>query len=216
MDRRIKIMYEDEDIIVCHKGPGIAVESAKTGAADMITEIKKHLKGGYTGMIHRLDQPVEGLVVFAKNKRAAASLSAQMKEKEMCKEYLAQVHGTDIPDKGELKDHIKRAEDGNLSLIGSADTKGAKESTLLFEKAGRCGNMTLLRIRLISGRHHQIRAQLSAAGHPIAGDRKYCSDESKAEDEALGIKNIRLCAAKLVFMHPSSGEEMEFELTPGW
>lgn len=218
-----KILYEDEAILVVQKPAGIAVQTGHIGQQDVESELKNYLvkaSGGtgglpYLGVVHRLDQPVEGLLVFAKNKKAAANLSAQLAAGDFCKEYTAAVwSGPDIEHKeGTLVNFLTK--DGNRALIretaGSAD---AKRAVLHYTELARTvvegAEISLLRIRLETGRFHQIRAQLSHAGMPILGDRAYGSSASQAFSGNIGINRMALCAGHLVFHHPVTGAETEY------
>ncbi|MBR1875993.1 MAG: RluA family pseudouridine synthase [Lachnospiraceae bacterium] len=215
------IIYEDRDIIVIHKSAGIPVQSGRIGKADCCSLLKKYIyeKTGksdpFLGVVHRLDEPVEGVMVFALNKKAASVLSGQIREGLFNKEYKAAVYG-DIPlipgRRTELTDYILQKREGNVSLIADADTPGAKKSGLIYEAfsdrvTSDGEKITLLNIELHTGRHHQIRVQLSHAGFPICGDRKY----GKEHD---GINTLCLCADRLTFLHPVTGEKMSFNTEP--
>lgn len=217
-----RILYEDNDIIVCHKPAGIATQTARVGQADMVSEIMNYLKAAssdskkplYVGVIHRLDQPVEGILVFAKNKAAAAELSRQAAGDAMEKEYLAVACGENFPQRGELKDYLLKDGKANTSRIVPPEVKGAKEARLSYEilSEGQFGT-ALIRVRLHTGRHHQIRVQMANAGMPLLGDRKYGGDAAAALSLQLGIKEIALCAYRLTFTHPKTGKRMQFEIS---
>lgn len=137
-----RILHEDNDIIVCHKPAGIATQTARVGQADMVSEIANYLnakkdgvvsKTPYVGVVHRLDQPVEGILVFAKNKQAAADLSSQAAGDEMKKEYLALVCGRDMQRSGELTDYLLKDGKTNTSRVVPPEVKGAKEARLSYE-----------------------------------------------------------------------------------
>lgn len=218
-----RILYEDNDIIVCHKPAGIATQTARVGQADMVSEITNYLKAGgfdkkkslYVGVIHRLDQPVEGILVFAKNKAAAADLSRQAAGDAMEKEYLAVVCGKPFSQAGELKDYLLKDGRTNISRIVPPEVKGAKEARLSYEilSEGPYGT-ALARIRLYTGRHHQIRVQMANVGMPLLGDRKYAGEKAVFLSLQLGIKEIALCAYRLTFTHPKTGKRMRFEISP--
>ncbi|MBR6256442.1 MAG: RluA family pseudouridine synthase [Lachnospiraceae bacterium] len=213
----VDIIYEDKAVIVCHKAAGMAVQTARPGEKDMVSELKNYLsrekKGEpYVGIVHRLDQPVEGLIVFAKDSRAAAALSKQVRQGGgMHKEYLTRVYGCMPADKGRLEDWMLK-DKGNISRIADPDTVGAQKAVLEYEKLETSGNTELLKILLHSGRHHQIRLQLSAQSAPVLGDSRYGSEESVAYTREHGIKRLCLIARKLEFDHPVSGERKSFEL----
>ncbi len=244
-----RILHEDNDIIVCHKPTGIATQTARVEQADMVSEITNYLaakkdnvgKSPYVGVVHRLDQPVEGILVFAKNKQAAAALSRQAAGEEMKKEYLALVCGRDMSRTGELTDYLLKDGKTNMSRIVPKEVKGAKqarlsyeilyekdaESPLLARKAdeglsvleGETSSGIPLRIAVVkiclhTGRHHQIRVQMANAGMPLLGDRKYAGQEALALSEKLGVRETVLCAYCLAFTHPKTGKRLQFEIKP--
>ena len=218
-----RILYEDKDILVCHKPAGLATQTARVGQADMVSEMTNYLKTTdpdlkkplYVGVIHRLDQPVEGILVFAKNKAAAAGLSRQVAGDGMKKEYLAVVCGENFRQSGELKDYLLKDGKTNLSRVVPPEVKGAKEARLFYEilSEGPSGT-ALARVRLYTGRHHQIRVQMANAGMPLLGDRKYAGDAVAVLSLQLGVREIALCAYRLAFTHPKTGEKMQFEISP--
>ena len=233
MDSRIEIIYEDRDIIVCHKHAGIAVQTAGIGSNDMVSELKNYLKPAagtkepYLGIVHRLDQPVEGVMVFAKTPTAAASLSKQVKKGEggttasdnavmgMCKIYQAEVVGHMEAPSGELKDYLIKDGKSNTSRVaGQAEVSSgqAKQAVLFYEVKERFEETELLEIQLLTGRHHQIRVQLSHAGCPLAGDTKYASEASAAYNRKHNIRTVALKAVRLEFSHPVKGTRMVFSI----
>lgn len=218
------IIYEDKDILVCHKPAGIAVQNARIGSPDLDSMLKNYLaqknmnSAGripqipYLGMIHRLDQPVEGIVVFAKNQRAAAELSRQMTSGEMKKTYLAVTTEKPSEEEKTLEDWLKKDGKTNTSSVVSANTQGAKKARLSYKYLQEAKNEKgeyryLLEIQLETGRHHQIRVQMAHAGMPLLGDRKYNSRETQE-------KSLGLCAAALTFKHPVIKKRMEFKTVP--
>lgn len=224
-----RILYEDKDIIVCHKPAGIATQTARVGQADMASEITNYLKNArpdskkpiYVRVIHRLDQPVEGILVFAKNKSAAADLSRQAAGERMEKEYLAVVCGKDMPQSGELTDYLVKDGRTNTSRVVPPEVKDAKKAVLEYEvlekippEKDNLRQLALVRIRLHTGRHHQIRVQMVNAGMPLLGDHKYADEDALAMTKRLGLKEIALCASRLAFDHPGTGKRMQFQITP--
>ncbi len=213
----VDIIYEDRSVIVCHKKAGMAVQTARPGEMDLVSGLKNYLakKNGaapYLGIVHRLDQPVEGLVLFAKDKNSAAALSAQVKQGGgMHKEYIARVYGSMPLEKGRLEDWLIK-DKGNFSRIVKAGTAGAQKAVLEYERLERNEETELLKIILHSGRHHQIRVQLSGNGAPILGDSRYGTEEAIAFAKDKGIKRLCLIARKLEFDHPLTGERKTFEL----
>lgn len=231
----MKIIYEDESIIVIYKPAGIASQTANVASKDCVSLIKEHLRksGGqqkaepYVGVVHRLDQPVSGLLVFAKNANAAAKLSAHVGGAGMNKIYRAVVEGVISEEsRSELKNKMyKDAKEKKAIIVQSesSDSKlpaGAKlQDAILYYKVINVDtkvNQTELEIELKTGRFHQIRAQLSGIGHPIAGDRKYgstCVCPGDFNEEAKTSKGIiALEACKLTFTHPKTGKIMNFSL----
>ena len=210
----LNILYEDREILVVKKPAGVAVQTGSIKDRDLVSEIKNYLcekykkKDPYLGIIHRLDQPVEGILVFALNKKAAASLSGQISSGIFNKKYRAHVEGlinTD-DDWKTLADYLVKEKD--KALITDKENKKAKRAELKYKtvKIDREKEMTLLDIELITGRFHQIRAQLSGMGHPIVGDVKYGGKKNRDD------RSISLCAYSLTFSHPASGKPMEYLL----
>ena len=204
----IKVLYEDNHIIVVVKDYNIPVQEDSSKDEDMLTLIKKYLKEKYNkpgnvylGLVHRLDRPVGGVMVFAKTSKAASRLSNEIRLNKIEKRYMALVHNH-TKDKDVLKDKLLKNEKTNTSYV---DDKG-KESILEYNLIEYRGNKSLLDINLITGRHHQIRVQLSHHGYPIYGDQKYGIDK-------VGIQ-IHLWAYKLKFKHPTKEEIMEFVYYP--
>lgn len=231
---KTKIIYEDKHILVVYKPAGIAVQSARSMEMDVVSELKNYLKTSYVGLVHRLDQPVEGVLVFAKTSPAAAALSKQNAEGTMEKEYLAAVLAAgEMQAKASLTDYLLRDGKTNTSRAVEASVKNAKKAVLSYEVQkiilleeiktksrlqnspgteilSESGKIALLKIRLETGRHHQIRVQLANANLPLLGDLKYGSEESKKLSSLLGIKDVALCAHRLIFKHPKTGKIMEF------
>lgn len=217
----MNILYEDNDILVCHKSAGLPTQTAKLGQPDVTTELKKYLKDSgqatYLGLVHRLDQPVEGILVLAKTENAAKELSRQVANHEMQKYYYAIVSG--IPkENATLVDSLWKDNKTNLSKVVQKDNKAGKRSELSYtvEKTHQAEKKeeeyALLKIALKTGRHHQIRVQLSHAGYPLLGDSKYGDEKSRNISNILEIKNVALCAYRLEFMHPKTKKQMKFEL----
>lgn len=219
------ILYEDKQIIVCSKKAGTAVQTARLGEPDMETALKNHLKSSYIGIVHRLDQPVEGILVFAKTKNAAAELSRQSRGQIMNKKYYAAVllkKADAAEGQNVLVDYLQKENKGNISRVISPDKGEGKRSELSYEivktmkilQPGDEWETALLRIQLKTGRHHQIRVQTANAGMPILGDTKYGNEESKAYSREMRLENIALCAYCLEFSHPVTREEMIFHIAP--
>ena len=248
-----RILYEDRDIIVCHKAAGIATQTSRVGQADMVSEVRNYLSraggGGmpYVGVVHRLDQPVEGILVLAKNKRAAAGLSRQITEEQTEKYYYAVVCGHGFEKQGDLEDYLRKDGRTNTSAVVPPEVKDAKRAFLHYEilaerdigeaagaeydqeacegRGDGCGpetgesaadgcKLALARIRLYTGRHHQIRVQMSHAGMSLLGDHNYADEETIRVSRQLQVKEAALCAYRLSFLHPATGKRMEFRIRP--
>lgn len=216
-----RILWEDEQVLVCYKPAGLAVQSSAAGRMDMESELKNYLadKGRsnpYLGVIHRLDQPVEGILVFAKDSETAAVLNRQLAEGKIRKKYYAVVKG-ELPDGGmDLKDYLVKDVRSQTARITGAKTAGAKRAVLFCKKAGyeEAQRISLADIEIQTGRFHQIRAQMANAGFPLLGDRKYGTDESRKQSDELKIKNTALCACFLEFVHPKNQEKVSFRIFP--
>lgn len=302
-----QILYEDKDIIVARKPAGIAVQTARPGQQDVVSELKNYLahgnggsggKGGngmsgghgepYLGIIHRLDQPVEGMLVFAKTKTGAASLTKQLlkqnDESAFCKRYYAVLCGIPAHREGRLTDYlykqavkngkhmdyravIEKLNPGNQDCCARQDGgdcgdnrdcpdqpggDGAGDKSRVsasdFADRSRFGGkqkgqkacsgavqkpkarraeleyrilevqehqgLALADIAILTGRFHQIRAQMAHAGMPLLGDLKYGTQDTKTLALRLGVRNVALCACQLGFIHPVSGERMDFRIKP--
>lgn len=203
------IRYEDAEVIVVHKPPFLAVETRDPRQQDLVSLlINRRVSLGeaaFIGVINRLDQPVEGLLVLAKTKESAAVLSAGLRAGDFTKEYLAVVQGV-TEASGDLVHTLKKDGRTNTSAVVPAGTDGGKEARLSYERLATADEKSLLRIRLDTGRHHQIRVQFAAIGYPLLGDAKYGSAQTG--------QPLALCSCRLVFVHPRTGEIMEFETTP--
>lgn len=212
---KLKVIYEDNHIIVVEKPPNIPSQGDKTEDVDMLTLIKEYLKEKYNkpgnvylGLVHRLDRPVGGIMVFAKTSKAASRLSNQVRERVLKKEYLAIVDGKPEKDKDTLENYLLKNERTNTSRIVKENTPGSKYAKLDYEvlKYNEEINLSLLKILLHTGRHHQIRVQLAGMGHSICGDQKYGT-------RGRG-KQISLWAYKLTIEHPITKESMTFTDVP--
>ena len=219
-----EILYEDDQILVCHKPAGVPVQTKKIGTQDMESILKNYLfihsshhaghKPPYLAVIHRLDQPVEGVLVFAKNKKAAAGLTRQITTGNIVKEYLAVTDRMSEKHQGRLEDYLIKNGRTNTSEVVTSKTSGAKKAVLDYEvihqisdERTESGKRILIKIHLETGRHHQIRVQMAHAGMPILGDRKYNPGE-------ISQLPLGLCSCHLIFRHPITGKKMEFQVTP--
>ena len=242
---RTKIIYEDAHVLVCHKPAGLATQSGRVGQEDMVSELKKYLvaaqksalqqgrfvsgdtkgagaKGGkvgepYLGVIHRLDQPVEGLLVFAKNSSAAANLTTQLSKGSLNKQYYALLCGKPCAKVGEIVDYLVKEKD--VARVSKKDASEAKKAVLQYEIMKEMTTqsseiISLADIHIDTGRFHQIRVQMAHAGCPLLGDSKYGNKHSVAISKELGIRNVALYAYKVEFLHPVTGKKLEFTIEP--
>ena len=232
MAMKTKIIYEDDDLIVCHKPAWLATQSSRAYEADVVSECKNHIaseqrgKNPYLGVVHRLDQPVEGLLVFAKTKEAAAGLSAQLTEGSLNKKYRAVVRGIPKEPEKALVDFMRKDAASSKAVVadqvlrelpdeagrrGNAnDWKRAEltyrvtETIADYVAGGKSyGPAAVLDVEIKTGRFHQIRAQLSHMGHPIIGDTKYGNVDNRAP-------KLQLCAYSLTIVHPRTKEPKTF------
>lgn len=211
----LKILHEDEHVIVCYKPAGIATQTAKMGAQDMESLLKNYLykkekKMPYLAVIHRLDQPVEGVLVFAKTPFAAKELNKGMQGAGFGKFYKAVLCGVPKEQKATLTDYLVKDGKTNTSRVGKKEEPEAKKAILSYEVLKQGEDKTLVQVKLETGRHHQIRVQMAHMGCPIWGDTKYNSSESVDKS----WKNIALCAYHLEFIHPKTKKKMVFEIQP--
>lgn len=250
--REIKYIYEDKDIIVCHKPSGVATEGARVGSMDVVSSVRNYLarrnragedgksKGApYVATVSRLDQPVEGVLVLAKTKAAATSLSGQIRDKTTDKYYYALCYGNIPGEEGHLKNNLARSEaGGNAVVLSDEEAASVKDLSVTLKSGEKLSIMnpgiknaeldytvvarsvigekpvTLLEVRLLTGRYHQIRASLSHLGYPILGDQKYGSSESVAFSKEQNIRDVCLVCHKFAFDHPKTGKRTAFDITP--
>ncbi len=192
----MKVIYEDNHVIVVEKMPNVPSQGDKTEDIDMLSIIKAYLKEKYNkpgevylALIHRLDRPVGGVMVFAKTSKAAARLSEQVRERKIQKEYLVVADGKFEKEADTLEDYLLKNQKNNISRVVKEGTKGAKIAKLDYEvlKYNEEINLSVLRILLHTGRHHQIRVQLSNIEHSIYGDQKYGTRGRRKANCTLGL-----------------------------
>ena len=243
-----EIIYQDKEVLVVRKPAGLATQTARVGQQDVVSELKNYLRHSvgsfsgnskfvdngkaepYLGVIHRLDQPVEGLLVFAKNRDAACCLVEQLQGQEsvFSKRYYAVLCGIPTRKTGRLTDILSKESVmvGTRKEYRSAvkepvhpgeDSAPGLRAELEYEilQVREAEGLALADIRLITGRFHQIRAQMAHGGAPLLGDMKYGSEASMALTRKLGIRYVALCAYSLEFRHPVSGKRMEFRIEAG-
>ncbi len=206
----LEVVFEDEDILVCYKPAGIATQTSNVAEQDMVSLIRNYrsAKGEdtYVGVIHRLDQPVEGLLVFAKNAAAAAILCKELKKIQFAKSYLAIVTRENIPPQGVLEDYVVKDGRSGRAMVVNENNPRAKKARLAYEVIAKVDDRNLLKISLETGRFHQIRVQFASRTAPILGDVKYGGTKTG--------EPLCLCAYRLQFTHPVTEEGMSFEISP--
>jgi len=221
MGKEAKIIFENDQVIVIYKPAGMPVQTSKVSERDVCSQLKNHLKGGYLGVIHRLDQPVEGLLVFAKDKKTAAYLTEELGKGRLKKSYKAVCMGTCI-EGGVSFCHMRKNPDSyceimerqtgeNINAFSQDEYKLAETEYKVL--ANRNGT-TCFEINIQTGRFHQIRAHMSYLGFPILGDMKYGSSESIALSQKMSIRFPALCAHSISFYDPVNGELKCFTADP--
>jgi 23S rRNA pseudouridine1911/1915/1917 synthase len=209
----LNILYEDNHLIAVYKPAGILVQGDKSGDISLLDEVKAHIKRVYNkpgnvflGLIHRLDRNVDGIVLFAKTSKGASRLSEQWRERTVSKIYHAWVEGIVSDNEKTLVNFLKHDENQNYAEVFDVEKSGADRAELSFELIKTEGNFSLLKITLKTGRHHQIRAQLSHYGNPIVGDSKYGSTTR------LPDQKIALTETSLTFKTATTDEQKTINL----
>jgi 23S rRNA pseudouridine1911/1915/1917 synthase len=210
-----QIIYEDNHLILLNKLPSQIVQGDKTGDEPLSEKLKKYLKEKYNkpgevflGVVHRLDRPVSGIVLFARTSKALSRLNEMLKKREIKKVYLAVVKNSPPNPSAHLIHYLFRDEKKNKSFVVAEDRKDSKKAELIYQVIKSSDNYHLLEIELLTGRHHQIRAQLAHIGCPIKGDLKYGFPRTNPD------ASIHLHSARIEFMHPVKKEMMVFEASP--
>lgn len=205
-----QIVFEDNHLLIINKKAGQLVQGDKTGDASLLDLIKDFIKkrdqkpgNVFLGLVHRIDRPTSGLVIYAKTSKALSRLTQMVKNREIKKTYWALVAKEMVPQTQRLLHYLKKNEKNNKAIVFPKVTDGAKEAILTYNLIKILDNYQLLEIDLETGRHHQIRAQLSKIGIPIKGDLKYGSPRSNNDG------GISLHARKLEFVHPVTKESIE-------
>lgn len=205
----MKVVYEDNHIIIVNKHSGEIVQGDKTGDKPLSDTVKEYIKQKYNkpgnvflGVVHRLDRPVSGLVVFAKTSKALSRLNDMFRTGDVHKTYWAVVKRRDIAMEGTLTDWLTRNERQNKSYAHEREVPGAKKAVLKYKVRAVADNYMLIEVTLLTGRHHQIRCQLSHMGCPIKGDLKYGAPRSNPDG------SISLLSRRVEFVHPVSKENI--------
>lgn len=207
-----QILFEDNHLLIINKKAGQIVQGDKTGDISLLDEVKSYIKNKYSkpgnvfaGLVHRIDRPTSGIVIFAKTSKALSRLTEMLKKREIKKTYWAVVKKNEIPETQRLIHYLKKNEKNNKAIVYNHFTDHAKEAILTYTIVKKSDNYMLLQIDLETGRHHQIRAQLSAIKCPIKGDLKYGADRSNLDG------SINLLARKIEFIHPVKKEKIILE-----
>ena len=205
----MQILYEDNHILVAVKPHRMPAQGDSSGDLDMLTALKAYIKkkyhkpgNVYLGLVHRLDRPTGGVMVFARTSKAASRLSQQVREGQLGKYYYAAVHGS-LPPSGCLEDYL--AKDSATNMVHVTDSSRGKYARLTYEITAQWGGLSLAEIVLSTGRSHQIRVQFASRGCPLYGDARYGRGEGN---------HLALFAYKLAFRHPTLGTPMEFTASP--
>ncbi|WP_107690354.1 RluA family pseudouridine synthase [Coprothermobacter proteolyticus] len=211
----IDIIFEDNHLLVVKKPVNIPTQKDKSNDSDMLTLLKEDIKKRYNkpgnvylGLVHRLDRPVGGVMVFAKTSKAASRLSDQVRTRQFKKIYLAVVHGILDKLEGRLENYLLKDTRNNTVSVVKEDTPGGKLAVLDYKVEGIYNGFSLVKVSLHTGRPHQIRVQLANIGHPLYGDQKYGHGVNKPGQQ------IALWSSEIAFVHPVLKQEMIFSCEP--
>jgi len=209
----MEVIYEDNSVIVVSKPQNIPSQADSSNDKDMLTMVKEYVKEKYNkpgnvfiGLVHRLDRPTGGVMVFARNSKAASRLSEQIRNGEFEKTYFAVTKGVPNIAHTRLVTYLKKDEKNNIARIVPMSEEGAKKAELEYTVLEKVDGYALVKVNLFTGRGHQIRAQLASIKCPIVGDQKYDLTAEKT--------NLHLYAVELKFNHPISGQKMVFKVYP--
>jgi 23S rRNA pseudouridine1911/1915/1917 synthase len=205
----LQVLYEDNHIIIVNKRSGDITQGDKTGDKPLSDVVKEYVKDKYNkagsvflGVVHRLDRPTSGVIIFARTSKALERLNKMLRDKTISKTYWAVVKEHPKKEKDSLISFLKKNPKNNKSSVYAKEIEGSKKAILHYQVLKKLDNYSLLQIDLETGRHHQIRAQLSSIGFPIKGDLKYGFDRSNKDG------SIHLHARKIAFIHPVSKEKI--------
>lgn len=206
----MEVLYEDNHLIIVNKEAGEIVQGDKTGDVPLSDKVKEYIRLKYDkpgavflGVVHRLDRPVSGIVLFARTSKALERMNKKFREKDVSKKYWAILENTPDKESATLENYLKKNPEKNKSFVQKDDKQGAKLSKLSYKVVDRSDRYTLLEVELHTGRHHQIRVQLSTMGCVIKGDLKYGAKRSNED------ASIHLHARELSFVHPVSKENIK-------
>ena len=201
----MELIYVDDSLVVCVKPPRVKSTDEPGGVPELVREALGNPKADVR-TVHRLDQVVSGLMVLARNEKAASELSRQIRDREFEKEYLAVVHGCPEVEQGTLTDLLYRDKARRMTMVATEMAKGVQEAALDYWVQGKTDDMTKVRILLHTGRTHQIRVQFASRGMALVGERKYSTLGDECE--------IALWSHRIAFTHPVTGEKMDFCMEP--
>ena len=211
---KLTVLYEDNQIVVVIKPHNVPTMADESGDKDMLTMVKAYVKEKYNkegeafiGLVHRLDRPTGGIMVFARNSKSAKRLSEQFATHDVEKTYFAVTHGVVKIKTQKLTNYLKKNEKENIVKIVPMSEKGAKKAELVYNYLEDNAKESLLEVKILTGRSHQIRVQLANLGYPLVGDVKY--GKEKGSTSRLG-----LWAGKLAFNHPTTKERLVFMAMP--
>ena len=212
---QLNVIYEDNHIIVVEKPAGIPTQADVTGDTDMYNLVKEYIRVKYNkpgnvfvGIVHRLDRPVGGVMVFARTSKGASRLSEQIRNRSFKKVYLAMLEGTPKALTGRLENYLWKDEKKNQVYVVDASREGAKKAVLDYKVIKQKGGKALVEVELHTGRPHQIRVQFANINCPLVGDSKY--------GNATGKSEVMLFSHLVGFQHPTTKANLEFILSPSW
>lgn len=213
----VKVIYEDNHLLVVEKPVNLLTQADITGDADLLSLLKADLKkrnnkpgNAFLGLVHRLDRPVGGVMVFAKTSKAASRLSDQIRKRELEKSYLAVIHGKLDKQEDKLEHYLSKDPNTNTVYNVLESVPGAKKAELYYKLLDYRKGLCLVKIVLITGRSHQIRVQFASEGNHVFGDRKYGDTSKMLTNE----KNLALWSEKISFKHPVRDKKMTFHCKP--
>lgn len=201
----LKILYSDRDILVCIK-PARVLSTDEPGGLPSLVRTALGDEKADVRTVHRLDRVVSGVMVLARNAKAASELSRQIREDEFEKEYLAVIHGRPEKTSGTLRDLLYRDKARRMTMVAAEPAKGVQEAILDYTVLNHVPDMSRVRVLLHTGRTHQIRVQFASRNMPLVGERKYCTLEDPCE--------IALWSYRIAFTHPYTGKPVEFSMEP--
>lgn len=211
----LNVLYEDNQVIVVVKPQNVPSQADESGDMDLLSMVKAYVKEKYNkpgeafiGLVHRLDRPTGGIMVFARNSKSASRLSAQLVSHEMKKTYYAVCQGVPQIKSGSLVNYLKKDEKENIVKIVPQSEQGVKKAELTYKVLQNSDTESLVEVNILTGRSHQIRVQFAGIGCPVLGDNKYGKDKTRAS------KNLGLWAGRLEFIHPVSKQKMVFVASP--